>query len=154
MEPTYSIGQLARTAGVPTSTVRYYERSGLLRPDGRTESNYRVYGEAALERLRFILAAKANGLTLDDVTALLDFRDGKTECADVQHLIERRLSDLETRLGQNRHVKGVLKAQLQRCREEEAEGHCQMMDELDVASSQKPLSSNSSGRPKKRRRRA
>ena len=34
----YTIGELARVAGVPATTVRFYERKGLLRPDGRTES--------------------------------------------------------------------------------------------------------------------
>jgi len=48
MDTTYTIGQLARAAGVPTSTVRYYERIELLQPAGRTAGNYRLYGEDAL----------------------------------------------------------------------------------------------------------
>ena len=50
---TYTIGRLAAAAGVPASTVRYYEREGILTPDERTAGNYRQYGERALERLRF-----------------------------------------------------------------------------------------------------
>ena len=50
MPGTYTISELAREAEVPASTVRYYERRGLLPPDGRTESNYRVYGARSLER--------------------------------------------------------------------------------------------------------
>jgi DNA-binding transcriptional MerR regulator len=57
MEIAYTISQLARAAGVPTSAVRYYERIGLLQPHGRTGGNYRLYGKEALERLRFIRAA-------------------------------------------------------------------------------------------------
>jgi MerR family mercuric resistance operon transcriptional regulator len=37
------IGELAQAAGVPTSTVRYYERAGILEPSGRTAANYRFY---------------------------------------------------------------------------------------------------------------
>ena len=37
----YSIGQLAEAAGVPIVTVRYYERSGVVKPDFRTGGNYR-----------------------------------------------------------------------------------------------------------------
>ena len=62
MASPYTIGQLARAAGLPTSTLRYYERAGLLEPTGRSEGNYRLYGEEALERLRFIRAAQATGL--------------------------------------------------------------------------------------------
>src|SRR5215813_5732090 len=90
---TYTIGQLARAAGVPTSTVRYYERIGLLHPDARTAGNYRLYGEDALECLRFIRAAQRTGFTLEDITALLQLRDVTPElCQEVQVLIEARLS--------------------------------------------------------------
>jgi DNA-binding transcriptional MerR regulator len=92
----YTIGQLAHAVGVPASTLRYYERAKLLRPDGRTGGNYRVYGASALERLRFIRAAQANGFTLDDILALLSFRDGATaRCKEVQRLIKDRLRGCE-----------------------------------------------------------
>ena len=88
MPGSYTIGQLAREADVPTSTVRYYERRGLLRPDGRSEGNYRMYGEATLERLLFVRSAQVAGFTLTDITALLDFRDGDAApCKEVQDLI-------------------------------------------------------------------
>ena len=56
-ERLFTIGELARAADVPTSTVRYYEREAILRPTGRSASNYRLYSGADLERLRFIRAA-------------------------------------------------------------------------------------------------
>lgn len=139
MSPQYTIGQLARAVAVPTSTVRYYERSGLLQPDGRTEGNYRFYGSAALDRLRFILAAKANGFTLDDVQVLLDFRAGrKAPCTEVQNLIEERLSHLETRLEQLHHVRDVLHASLDQCRSVESGDGCRTMDNLNVTASPQP----------------
>jgi DNA-binding transcriptional MerR regulator len=57
METAYTISQLAHAASVPTSTVRYYERIGLLQPEARSAGNYRLYGPEALARLRFIRAA-------------------------------------------------------------------------------------------------
>ena len=47
------ISQLAARTGVPTSTLRYYESAGLL-PADRASNGYRVYGEAAVDRLAFI----------------------------------------------------------------------------------------------------
>lgn len=76
MATEYTIGELAEEVGVPTSTLRYYERSGLVSPDGRTSGNYRIYGAAAVERVRFIRAAQATGFTLEDIARLLDFKDG------------------------------------------------------------------------------
>ena len=136
MECLYTIGQLAREAGVPASTVRYYERSRLFQPDGRTEGNYRIYGPKALERLRFIRAAQAIGLTLEDITTLLDFRDGRTApCKEVQSLIEERLSELKKRLEQLQHVEAILRSSLRKCRRTERSGRCQVIETLKVAAS-------------------
>ncbi len=65
------IGELVRTADVATSTVRFYERRGLLKPDARTDSNYRTYSPRAAERLKFIRAAQANGVSLKDIREML-----------------------------------------------------------------------------------
>jgi DNA-binding transcriptional MerR regulator len=84
METAYTIGQIAHAAGVPPSTVRYYERIGLLSPEGRTAGNYRLYGPEALARLRFIRAAQGTGFTLEHITALLKLRDSTPSvCQDV-----------------------------------------------------------------------
>lgn len=132
----FTIGQLAKEAGVPTSTVRYYERIGLVAPEGRSSGNYRVYTTQALERLRFIRAAQATGFTLDDVTALLNLRDGTTApCKEVQTLVEDRLADTEQRLQDLRHVQSVLKASLNMCRRSERTGRCHVIDDLTAAAS-------------------
>ena len=49
-----TVGALARRAGVKIDTVRYYERHGLLPKPPRTNSEYRAFGYASVERLRFI----------------------------------------------------------------------------------------------------
>jgi DNA-binding transcriptional MerR regulator len=132
----YTIGQLAQTAGVPTSTVRYYERVRLVLPDCRSHGNYRLFGEDALERLWFIRAAQATGFTLEDITLLLDFRDGEMPCCkDVQKLIEQRLSDVKKRMNDLRHVQRVLKSYLVKCRCTEQRGRCQAIDRLNAARS-------------------
>lgn len=65
-----SIGELARLARVPTSTVRYYERRDLLVPDER-RSGQRRYGESSLRRLVFIGMLQDAGLSLDEIAGLL-----------------------------------------------------------------------------------
>jgi MerR family transcriptional regulator, copper efflux regulator len=49
------IGEVARDLGVSADTLRFYERSGLLPQPGRTESGYRDYGAAEVERIRLML---------------------------------------------------------------------------------------------------
>lgn len=136
MATLYTIGRLAKAAEVPTSTVRYYEREGLLRPDGRSQGNYRLYAEPALVRLRFIRAAQANGFTLEDVGALLAFRDGRTApCREVQALIQERLADLGKRIRQMGQVRAVLRTSLRACRKAETLGRCVVMENLNRGSS-------------------
>jgi MerR family copper efflux transcriptional regulator len=66
------ISELAERAQVPVSTVRYYERIGLLRPPERFDNGYRRYNEAAVEQLVFIGRAKKMGVPLDQVSELLE----------------------------------------------------------------------------------
>ena len=124
-----TIGQLARAAEVPTSTVRYYERAGLLRARRRSASNYRLYSDEDLQRLRFIRAAQATGFTLDDITQLLR----PAPCHRVQALIEERLAEVTDRIKNLRHVQKVLGAALEQCREHEATGRCGVIDSISVS---------------------
>jgi len=127
----YTMGALARAAGVPTSTVRYYERVGLLTPEGRSGGNYRSYTDRSLERLRFIRAAQTNGFTLDDVKRLFQFQDGVlNSCQEVQSLIEARLRDLEERLEQLQTVRSMLRTSLEACHRGEASGRCEVLEGL------------------------
>jgi DNA-binding transcriptional MerR regulator len=93
------ISQLAATAGVPASTLRYYDSVGLL-PSERTSAGYRAYGPEAIERLDFIGAAKNLGLPLDEIAELLAvWQSGACAQvrADLRPRLAVRLSQAETR---------------------------------------------------------
>ncbi len=131
MSQRLTIGALAKQAGVPTSTVRYYERRGLLRPDGRSEGNYRIYGEEALDRLRFVRSAQAAGFTLSNISALLQFRDGDTApCKEVQGLITVRLAQVVEQIDHLKLVERMLGKWRTVCREAERSGRCGVLEGL------------------------
>ncbi len=131
MSEPLTISQLAKAAAVPTTTVRYYERIGLVEPEDRSPGNYRIYSEDSLDKLRFIRAAQATGLTLDDVKVLLsDGSGGFPVCGTAQGLIEVRLADIENRLKDLRHVQRVLKAALEECRQQEQTDCCHVVEKL------------------------
>lgn len=143
MNKPFTIGQLASQADVPTSTVRYYERRGLLRCEGRTRSNYRQYGEATLERLRFIRSAQAAGFTLVDIRSLLRFRDGDAApCRQVQELIAARLDRVRRELAHLREVEQLLQQWSRVCRNAERTGRCGVMDRLGGAEEKESAKSN------------
>lgn len=94
-----SIGDLARTTGTKAETIRYYERIGLLPRPARTESNYRSYRAADVARLSFIRRARALGLSIDQVRALLDLSDNRERsCAAVDELAQQHLATIESKL--------------------------------------------------------
>ena len=136
MPETYTIGRLAKTAKVPVSTVRYYEQRGLLRPEQRSASNYRVYGPASLKRLRFIRMAQQAGFTLEDIALLLRLRDGTTRdtCKQVATLVDHRLEHITEQLRELRRVQRVLKSTLEWCRNPRVKGRCRVLDDLAVRS--------------------
>ncbi len=72
---TYSIGELAKLAGVSIRTLRYYDKIGLLKPIDRAESNYRFYGKDELYRLQQILFYKELDFELKKIKKLLDDPD-------------------------------------------------------------------------------
>ncbi len=112
----YTIGELARAAGVPTSTVRFYERRGLLKPDARTQSNYRTYSARSAERLKFIRAAQATGFNLKDIREMLALTySDDPPCAEVALLIDHRLEDVKQRLRELRRVARALTAARESC---------------------------------------
>ena len=81
------IGELSHRVDVPTQTIRYYERLGLLDAPERTESQYRIYSEEAVERLQFIQKAKLYGLSLDEIKQLIKIRvEGVPPCASLKRL--------------------------------------------------------------------
>lgn len=123
-----TIGELAKAADVPTSTVRYYERAGILRPSCRSGSNYRLYSSEDLHRLRFVRAAQATGFTLDDIKQLLR----PARCVKTQALIETRIEDVAERMRELRHVQKVLRGALDLCREHEETGRCAVVETLSA----------------------
>ena len=124
-----TIGELAKAAGVPASTVRYYERTELLRRPPRSASNYRLYSEEDVYRVRFIRAAQATGFTLDDVAELLQ----PSPCRKVQQRIEARLEEVSARLQELRHVQRVLTGALQTCQEHGPTGRCGVVDTISAS---------------------
>jgi len=67
-----TIRQLAAEFGLTRSTLLYYDRIGLLRPDYRTAAGYRLYNAADRARLAEICRYRAAGLTLEKISTLLD----------------------------------------------------------------------------------
>jgi DNA-binding transcriptional MerR regulator len=97
--PAYSVSKLASLAGVSVRTLHLYDEIGLLKPQVRTESGYRKYGEQELLRLQQILLYRELDFALHDIARILDDPEFDVVHALVQHRQalenrKERLSDL------------------------------------------------------------
>ena len=91
----YSVGDLARLAGVSVRTLHHYDEIGLLRPRHVGAKGYRSYGQDEAERLQEILFYREVGMALADIARLLDSGGGRLE----GH--RARLREEQDRLGQS-----------------------------------------------------
>jgi DNA-binding transcriptional MerR regulator len=109
------IGDVARRSGVSAKTIRYYEDIGLLPAPQRSASGYRHYDDAVLERLAFVRAAQAVGLTLGEVRSIVALRDGgETPCGHVLDLLRARSAELDRRIAELRSLRGELRRLVER----------------------------------------
>ena len=91
-----TVSKLAEEVGTSADTVRYYERIGLLPETERSASGYRLYGDDAVDRLRFIKRAQRFGLRLEAIGELLDISErGLCPCGHTRRLLEDRVAELD-----------------------------------------------------------
>lgn len=93
------IGELAAVSGVTRDALRYYERRGLLPRAPRTRCGFREYDASPVDRLRFVKAAQAHGLTLAEIHDLVNHRSdaGRARCRHVRDLLARKITQLDER---------------------------------------------------------
>lgn len=120
-EAALTIGEVARRAGIATSAVRYYERRGLLAPDGR-QSGQRRYRTETLRRLVFIGMLQDAGLSLDDIAGILAAPDVATWKA----IARTRLAALDEEIEQLQEARAYLSGALL-CRYDHPATECRVM---------------------------
>ncbi|CAN4279286.1 MAG: helix-turn-helix domain-containing protein [Propionivibrio sp.] len=92
------ISQAAEASGCHLETIRYYEKIGLLPHPTRTDSGYRAYTSADIERLRFIARGRDLGFSLEEIRSLLQLAsDERLSCDDVDRLARTHLTDIRAR---------------------------------------------------------
>ena len=127
-----TIGRLAKQVGIGIETVRFYERQGLIEPPPRTDSNYRVYPEEEVSRLRFIKKAKSLGFTLNEIKELLFLRhDPHATKADIKNRTLAKITDVKQKISDLTRIQKALEHLASSC-----DGHgpledCPILKALD-----------------------
>lgn len=125
------IGELARVAQTTVETVRFYEKQGLLPEAARTAGNFRVYGAAHLERLRFIRNCRALDMSHEEIHTMLDLTDQPAAgCGAINAVFDQHIAHVDERIRELLQLKEQLAGLRQRCQSEQAVDTCGILQGL------------------------
>jgi MerR family transcriptional regulator, redox-sensitive transcriptional activator SoxR len=109
-----TIGEVARRAGVPPSTLRYWESVGLLRTPERVGGKRR-YGPEVLRRISLIVLSKRAGFTLAETRIVLSGLSPSTPPPEIwRELAKQKLPEIDQKLAEAKTMKKILEEGL-RC---------------------------------------
>jgi MerR family transcriptional regulator, copper efflux regulator len=130
---TFTVGEVARRAGVSTQTIHYYERCGLLPRARRNQTGYRLFGREVVGRTRFVRKAQTLGFTLEEIKDLLSL-PGTTvdECAQAKARAERKIHEIDMKLKSLRSIRRALVRVVEECADNQDVGRCPMLHVEDV----------------------
>ena len=99
MNNLYTIGRLAKLAGISTKTLRVYERKGLLIPERNADNSYRLYGEEAVRTLEKIQLMKWLDFSLDQIAEFLQLYESVSRekmLLEQKRMLEKKRAQLNT----------------------------------------------------------
>ena len=110
------IGTASRRTGLSIDAIRFYQKSGLLKPPARTAAGYRVFTEAEIVELQFIARAQDLGFSLAEIKELVSLRneDGRS-CPEVRSLIRRKLQNVREKIAGLTELENELSRAMRAC---------------------------------------
>lgn len=112
----FQVGEISRRLDINPQTLYFYERIGLIPSPQRTEAGYRLFSQQDLERLSFIVRAKALGLTLDEIKDILALKDERSlTCRAVHDRLSKKVRELEDTIHQLQQLHDELVPLVQSC---------------------------------------
>jgi len=126
------IGAAAEASGVSQRMIRHYEAVGLIPRPARLDSNYRDYGQADLQRLRFIANARDLGFSIGEIGELLQlWSDSGRASAEVKRLAIARADALHVKARKLDAMRAALLDLAGRC-SGSARPECPILDQLSA----------------------
>ncbi|KAF6573905.1 MerR family transcriptional regulator [Paenibacillus sp. SEL3] len=100
----YSIKEVQIKSGLPASTLRYYEKEGILPDVGRDEGGRRVYTEKQIDWIRFLMAMKDTGMTIEEIKAYLELNvKGEATIQERRDFLVAHKKKVEEHVAQTQH---------------------------------------------------
>ncbi|WP_166263476.1 MerR family transcriptional regulator [Marinobacter caseinilyticus] len=132
------IGQLAKAVGLKSSAIRYYEDRGLLQASGRSAGGYRLFDDAALQRLRLIQFGQRLGFSLDDLQALFG-QHGGWDHDDILQRLDEKMAEAAALIQALNDKQATMQALKRTLEATWTQGACLGSDELAAIVGQVPV---------------
>jgi len=127
----FTIGKVAKRAGIDIETIRFYERQGLIEEPPRTESGYRKYPGESVARLHFIKRVEELGFSLNEIKELLFLRqDEHATKADIKKRTLEKIEDVKRKRKELTRVLRVLEHLASTCDGHGPVGDCPILGAL------------------------
>lgn len=111
------VGDVARQSGKTVRAIHLYEEIGLLRPVTRSRGGFRLYDDAALDRVRWIELLSGLGFSLSEMRLVLerwwDAGRAPEAMAQLRSLFERKLEETRVAMARQRELERELVAGLE-----------------------------------------
>lgn len=116
MAGVFQIGTAAKRTGLSVDAIRFYQKSGLLKPPARTTAGYRVFTDAEIRELQFIASGQDLGFSLAEIKELMSLRnENGRACPEVQLLIRRKLRDVREKIAALAGLEAELSRAMRSC---------------------------------------
>ena len=110
-----NIGEVAKRAGLPPKTIRYYEDIGLVTPQ-RDANGYRSFRDKDMHKLAFLGRSRALGFTIEDCRNLLALWDDQDRASsDVRAIAKEHLGQIESKIANLQSIQDTLTHLVREC---------------------------------------
>ena len=141
MGPLYRISQIAERTGKTPRAIRFYEELGIVSPQQRTESGYRMYGEDAVLRIQWIDKLHEMGFSLPEIQQFLqsfqEIEFGPKMMDILRTLYQEKLQETKASIQRMQLLASELEAsiayteQCQQCEPTTEASHCKGCEKHD-----------------------
>ena len=99
MERLFTIGDAAAELGMPASTIRFYEKNGLIPNQQRSSDGRRLFDEDDLEWMRFVGRLKVSGMPIKEIREYIQlYIAGDSTIEERRHIVHERRAAIDKQL--------------------------------------------------------
>ena len=130
----YTVSEMARVTDIPASTLRYYDKEGLLPPIKRSPGGNRVFEQQDYEWLLIIECLKKAGMQLKDIRVYLQLtQQGDSTIAKRKQMFEQRRTEVRAQIESLRQTLSVLDYKCWYYEKAQADGTTTSLEHLSLA---------------------